>query len=236
LLGFLSLADVLKRLQPSLAGFVQVGPNQEDGLCRPTARPDGLAGRLWQGRPVFLCFDSDASTNPSVRLAEWHLAETLRRYGAVVRVVRLPPGDPRPDGAPAKIGLDDFLVANGPDASRELLAGAVEPTAGKRTDTQRSRWRSAPPCRRLQRNILASVAQFETETRKERQSVGIAVKRFENDGKRPWGGRKAGTRITLTEEKEALARKFKKEGESVASIARNLGIARKTVYVALARS
>jgi DNA invertase Pin-like site-specific DNA recombinase len=82
---------------------------------------------------------------------------------------------------------------------------------------------------------LASVAQFETEIRKERQSAGIAAKRAENDGKCPWGGRRAGMRITLTEEKEALARKLKKEGESVASIARNLGIARKTVYVALGR-
>jgi DNA invertase Pin-like site-specific DNA recombinase len=92
------------------------------------------------------------------------------------------------------------------------------------------------PSGRLQRNILASVAQFETEIRKERQLAGIAAKRAENDGKCPWGGRKAGTRITLTEEKEALARKLKNEGHSVASIARNLGIARKTVYVALGRS
>jgi len=92
------------------------------------------------------------------------------------------------------------------------------------------------PSGRLQRNILASVAQFETEIRKERQLAGIAAKRAENDGKCPWGGRKTGTRITLTEEKEALARKLKSEGQSVASIARNLGIARKTVYVALGRS
>ena len=92
------------------------------------------------------------------------------------------------------------------------------------------------PSGRLQRNILASVAQFETEIRKERQLAGIAAKRAENDGKCPWGGRKTGTRITLTEEKEALARKLRSEGQSVASIARNLGIARKTVYVALGRS
>jgi DNA-binding phage protein len=51
-----------------------------------------------------------------------------------------------------------------------------------------------------------------------------------------WGGRKKGARITLTREKEFLARKLKAEGRSVASIARNLGIARKTVYVALSRA
>jgi putative DNA primase/helicase len=89
---------------------------------------DGLALIAWQGRLVLVVFDSDAATKPSVRAAEWHLAETLQRLGAVVRVVRLPQGDPGPDGTPAKIGLDDFLVAHGPDAFRELMAGAVEPT------------------------------------------------------------------------------------------------------------
>jgi DNA-binding CsgD family transcriptional regulator len=36
-------------------------------------------------------------------------------------------------------------------------------------------------------------------------------------------------------EKEALAKKLKAEGQTLASIARNLGIARKTVYQAMAR-
>lgn len=87
---------------------------------------DGLAAVAWQGRPVLLYYDSDAAANPHVRRAEWHLAETLHRRGAVVRVVRLPAGDPSPDGRPAKVGLDDFLVERGPDAVRELLAAAVE--------------------------------------------------------------------------------------------------------------
>ena len=92
------------------------------------------------------------------------------------------------------------------------------------------------PSGRLQRNILASVAQFETEVRRERQMAGIAAARAANDGKCPWGGRRTGTRITLTMEKEKLARKLKAGGQSVASISRTLGIARKTVYVALARA
>lgn len=91
------------------------------------------------------------------------------------------------------------------------------------------------PAGRLTRNVLASVAQFETEVRRERQMAGIEAARQANGGKCPWGGRKAGTRITLTHEKEALARKLKAEGRTVASIARNLGIARKTVYEALKR-
>jgi putative DNA primase/helicase len=89
---------------------------------------DDLAPIPWQSRPAFLVFDSDAATNPNVRAAEWSLAEMLHRHGAVVHVVRLPVGAIGPDGTPAKIGLDDYLVAHGPDAFRELLAGALEPT------------------------------------------------------------------------------------------------------------
>ncbi len=90
---------------------------------------DDLAAVPWQGRPVLLCFDSDAATNPKVRQAESHLTEVLVRNGATVKVVRLPVGDPGPDGAPAKVGLDDFLVAHGPDAFRDLLAAAADPAA-----------------------------------------------------------------------------------------------------------
>jgi putative DNA primase/helicase len=89
---------------------------------------DDLAAIAWQGRPMYLTYDSDAATNPGVRMAEWHLAEVLQRLGAVVRVIRLPGGDPAPDGTPGKVGLDDYLVARGPDAFRELLAAADEPT------------------------------------------------------------------------------------------------------------
>ena len=45
--------------------------------------------------------------------------------------------------------------------------------------------------------VLASVAAYETEVRKERRLAGIA--KAKADGK-SWGGRKTGTRIRLTEE------------------------------------
>jgi putative DNA primase/helicase len=66
-------------------------------------------------------------TKPEVRAAEWYLAEALVKQGATVKIVRLPAGNPGPDSTPAKIGLDDFLVARGPDALRELLAAATAP-------------------------------------------------------------------------------------------------------------
>jgi putative DNA primase/helicase len=99
----------------------------KDGDGKPQGERElipGLAGIPWQGRAVFLCYDSDAADNSSVRLAEWHLAEVLARHGATVKVVRLPAGAPGPDGRPAKVGLDDFLGAHGPDAFHELLTEA----------------------------------------------------------------------------------------------------------------
>lgn len=82
----------------------------------------------WQGRTVVIVYDSDAASNPKVLWAEWHLAQALDGRGATVKVVRLPAGPPGEDGAAAKVGLDDSLVANGADALRRLIADA-EPAA-----------------------------------------------------------------------------------------------------------
>ena len=85
----------------------------------------------------------------------------------------------------------------------------------------------ATPAGRLMAGVLASVAAYETEVRKERQLAGIA--KAKADGK-TWGGRKAGTRIRLTEEKEKLIRQLHAEGKPKAVIARLVGLTRKTVY------
>lgn len=85
-----------------------------------------LAGVVWKGRQVYICFESDAATNSDVGRAERELANVLRRAGADVRIVRLPP---EPDGS--KNGLDDFLVRHGADAFRRLLdTGAPAPKPG----------------------------------------------------------------------------------------------------------
>jgi putative DNA primase/helicase len=88
----------------------------------PRALIPDLDGIVWEGRVVYPIFDSDALTNPLVRSAEWHLAKVLENRGATVLVVRLPPG---PGGA--KVGLDDFLVAHGPEALQELIDEAEPP-------------------------------------------------------------------------------------------------------------
>src|SRR5262249_51539955 len=79
------------------------------------------------GRQVTIVFDSDAAEKELVRRAEQHLAEAPRAAGAGGRAIRLPPG---PGGG--KVGLDDFLSANGPGQLRGLIRGAapVPPAVG----------------------------------------------------------------------------------------------------------
>jgi putative DNA primase/helicase len=76
----------------------------------------------WRHRPVFICFDSDAADNENVQTNERLLASALTHQGAKVRIVRLPGGDHG-----EKVGLDDFLVANGPAALHELVESAQDP-------------------------------------------------------------------------------------------------------------
>jgi DNA invertase Pin-like site-specific DNA recombinase len=86
------------------------------------------------------------------------------------------------------------------------------------------------PAGRMMANVLASLAQFETEVRAERVLAGQAAARAEG---KTWGGRKPGTRIRVTEEKERTIRKLHKEGESIASIARITELSRPTIYAVL---
>jgi len=78
--------------------------------------------------------------------------------------------------------------------------------------------------------VLASVAQFETEVRSERQRAGIDAKRAEYGGKCPWGGRKAGVPNKATQEKVEVVCQLRGQGRGIAEIARIVGLARQTVY------
>ena len=88
------------------------------------------------------------------------------------------------------------------------------------------------PAGRLMAGVLASVAAYETEVRKERQLAGIAKAKAEG---KSWGGRKVGTRVKVTEEKETVIRQLHDKGYSIASSARTVGLTRKTIYRALGR-
>jgi hypothetical protein len=72
----------------------------------------------WVGRHTYVCFDSDYKSNDGVLLALHELSEELVRRGAYAYVVNIPQvGDD-------KVGLDDYVVAEGIEAFAELLKAA----------------------------------------------------------------------------------------------------------------
>ena len=83
------------------------------------------------------------------------------------------------------------------------------------------------PAGRMLANMLASVAQFETECRAERVLAGQAAARERGV---TWGGRKIGTRIRLTKEKERTIKRMRAAGETVTAIARIVELSRPTIY------
>lgn len=70
----------------------------------------------WERRKVFLAFDSDFRTNPMVLAAMGALADMLYDRGALPFVAPLPEL-----GEGKKTGLDDFLIARGPERFRDAL-------------------------------------------------------------------------------------------------------------------
>jgi DNA invertase Pin-like site-specific DNA recombinase len=83
------------------------------------------------------------------------------------------------------------------------------------------------PAGRMMANVLASMAQYETEVRLERVYAGIAVAKA--NGKK-WGGSKPGVPKQLTDDRIDLIRRLRSEGKSISGIAETLGVSRPTVY------
>ncbi len=83
---------------------------------------------------------------------------------------------------------------------------------------------------RMMANVLASVAQFETELRAERVRAGQAAAKSKG---KVIGGGKAGRRVRLTEEKEDAVKRLHKSGASITKIAKTLQLSRPTVYKVL---
>jgi hypothetical protein len=77
----------------------------------------------FSGRPVYIIYDSDAATNYQVMLAENALARSVAKLGGEPFIVRLPPSEEEPG---KKVGLDDYLLAEGPDALKALLLTAEQ--------------------------------------------------------------------------------------------------------------
>lgn len=84
---------------------------------------------------------------------------------------------------------------------------------------------------RLMANVLASVASYETEIRRERQQAGIEAAKAAG---KTWGGSAKGRMLTVTAEQAAAVKRLAKEGERVTTIARTVGLSRPTIYRLLA--
>ncbi len=87
------------------------------------------------------------------------------------------------------------------------------------------------PAGRLMANVLASVAQYETEVRQERQVAGIAAAK--RAGKR-WGGSKAGVRKKVTEDQIEMILAMKRKKKPITRIAKAVRLSRPTIYEVLA--
>jgi DNA invertase Pin-like site-specific DNA recombinase len=83
------------------------------------------------------------------------------------------------------------------------------------------------PAGRMIANVLASIAQFETEVRRERQTAGIAAAKA--SGKR-WGGSIKGKRKKVTPTQEKMIRRMAEENEPITRIAEAVKLSRPTVY------
>ena len=86
------------------------------------------------------------------------------------------------------------------------------------------------PAGRLMANVLASVAQFETEVRAERVLAGQAAARAAG---KTWGGSEKGRRLKVTDDQVTAIVRMAGEGARVAAIARATGLSRPTVYAYL---
>ena len=80
---------------------------------------------------------------------------------------------------------------------------------------------------RLIAHILASLAEYENELRRERIIAGM--QRAKRQGQSV-GGRKRGTVVKATPERTKAARALRAQGISISSIARQLSVSRPTVY------
>lgn len=96
--------------------FLQPGPLEGMRYLMPELDAFG-----WTGRGVVLCHDSDGTVNQSIAAAEGRLALELGlRRGAIVSRIRFP------QAGDMKVGLDDYLVAHGPEAFERLAEGAEQ--------------------------------------------------------------------------------------------------------------
>jgi len=111
-----------KALAACIAGVPTIGLGgvynfTHDGELLPI-----LENIVWKQRTVYICYDSDAVGNNKIQVAEGRLATELSlKRKANVFLVRLPEL-----AGGEKMGVDDYLIAEGDDALFDLLDRAPE--------------------------------------------------------------------------------------------------------------
>jgi DNA invertase Pin-like site-specific DNA recombinase len=88
------------------------------------------------------------------------------------------------------------------------------------------------PAGRLHARILASVAEYETEIRRERVVAGQQVARRKG---KTWGGSEKGWRWKVSDEQVAAIKEMKAAKTPIAKIARITGLSRPTIYRVLSQ-
>jgi len=114
-------AAMLRGLPPciGLGGASNYGSREKGFPLLPM-----LDAMEWDGRRVTIIYDSDATQNPMVELAQYRLGELLTQRGARVHIGSLPYGE-----GGAKQGLDDYLLVNTPRTFTEQVLTAAQPLA-----------------------------------------------------------------------------------------------------------
>jgi len=119
---------------PGVWNFAPARPRRGTGRATgPRLLMASLNRIQWNGRKVYIVFDSDREEKKQVRQAERELAEILVGRGAQVHIVKIPPAE-----GGGKVGLDDYLVAHGADAFRKLTESAPEASVEDRERTESS--------------------------------------------------------------------------------------------------
>ncbi len=126
-----------KSLAADQAGFPAIGltgqwgwqkarkKDAEDRKTGPRELLDELAAIIWTRFRVGIIHDTDPRRNPDVHHGFCEFARVLHEHGAHVSFIPLPLGARGADGLPGKVGVDDFIVSQGADAFRQLIAAAL---------------------------------------------------------------------------------------------------------------
>lgn len=108
-----------KALAGCLTGLPVIGLGGVSNFLQKGELLPELDAANWHNRDVYICFDSDAESNPNILAAEARLVDELqRKRGARCYLVRIPQ-----DGE-SKVGLDDYLLAHGVSGCNSLLKSA----------------------------------------------------------------------------------------------------------------